>query len=57
MWQFQDETNRQNNKIELIASENFVSERIMELTAHRLQTNMQRVIRENVIMVDANMLT
>lgn len=26
----QDETNRQNNKIELIASENFVSERIME---------------------------
>ncbi|MBQ9599982.1 MAG: serine hydroxymethyltransferase [Clostridia bacterium] len=26
----QDETNRQNNKIELIASENFVSERVME---------------------------
>ena len=26
----QDETNRQNNKIELIASENFVSERIMD---------------------------
>ena len=51
----QDETNRQNNKIELIASENFVSERIME--AHRLQTNMQRVIRENVTTAVANTLT
>ena len=32
----QDETNRQNNKIELIASENFVSERIMEATGSPL---------------------
>ena len=46
------ETNRQNDHIELIASENFVSKAVM---AALVPTSTQRVIRENVIMADASM--
>ena len=52
----EQETGRQNDHIELIASENFVSKAVMAAMGST-QTNMQKVIRANVIMADASMWT
>ena len=46
---------RQRNNIELIASENFVSNAVIEAMGTPLQINMQKVIREEDIMVVVNM--
>ena len=48
----EDELGRQRNNLELIASENLVSEAVMAAT---LQINTQKDIQENVIMVDVSM--
>ncbi len=53
----QDETKRQNNKIELIASENFVSERIMEANGSPLTNKYAEGYPENVTTAVANTLT
>ena len=52
----QAEKNRQLNGIELIASENFTSEQVMEATGSILTNNMLKVILANVIMVAAKWL-
>ena len=46
------EMDRQNSHIELIASENWVSDAVME--AQGRQINMQKDIRENVITADVS---
>ena len=50
------ELGRQRSKIELIASENFVSEAVMEAKGPYLRINMQKDIQENGIMAAVNML-
>ena len=47
----QKESKRQKNGIELIASENFVSEQVMQAMGSCLTTNMQKDIHEKDIMV------
>ena len=49
------ELNRQRNNIELIASENFVSEEVLQL-AQLLQINMLKDIQQKDIMGDVNLL-
>ena len=43
----QKETTRQNDNLELIASENFASKAVMEANGCVLPTNMQKGIQEN----------
>lgn len=52
-----DEVDRQRNKIELIASENFVSENVLEALGTPLQINMPKAIRASGITAGANMWT
>ena len=49
-----NEVARQTNGLELIASENFVSEAVLQAMGTVLRTSMPRVIRANVITADAN---
>lgn len=51
----EDELGRQRNNLELIASENLVSEAVMAAMEATLQINTQKDIQENVIMVDVSM--
>ena len=51
------ETARQRNKIELIASENFVSEVVMEANGTTLPISMPRDIPESATTADASMST
>jgi len=51
-----DELNRQQDHIELIASENIVSQAVLEAQGSVLTNNMQKVIQEKDIIMDANML-
>lgn len=58
LWQaIVDENRRQEEHIELIASENYASPRVMEARDRNLPTNMRKVIRVNVIMAVVNMRT
>ncbi len=50
-----DEFTRQQEHIELIASENIVSKAVLEAQGSVLQISMQRVILEKDIMVDVSM--
>jgi glycine/serine hydroxymethyltransferase len=50
------EEKRQNNNIELIASENYVSKDILEYKVVYLLTNMLKDIQVKDIMVDVRML-
>ena len=50
------ELNRQRNNIELIASENFVSEEVLQLAGSVLQINMLKDIQQKDIMGDVNLL-
>ena len=43
------ETARQNNNLELIASENFVSMAVLEAMGSQLTTNMRKVTRVDVL--------
>ena len=49
------EQERQENKIEMIASENFVSKAVMEAVGSVLTTSTQRVCRERDITADVNL--
>ena len=49
------EMNRQENKIEMIASENFVSRAVMEAVGSALTTNMRKDIRERDITADVSL--
>ena len=49
------EHQRQLKGIELIASENFVSDQVMQTMVHVLQISMQKVILVSVIMVVAKL--
>ena len=49
------EIGRQRNKIELIASENMVSEAVLEAAGSLSQISMLRVTRESVITADVSM--
>lgn len=51
----EDELGRQRNNLELIASENLVSEAVMAAMGSHLTINTQKDIQENVIMVDVSM--
>ena len=51
-----DELIRQQNHIELIASENIVSQAVLEAQGSVLTTNMQKDILEKDITMDVNML-
>jgi hypothetical protein len=51
------EVHRQRTKIELIASENFVTEAVLEAAEARSPTNTRKVIREKDITADVSMLT
>ena len=51
----EDELGRQRNNLELIASENLVSEAVMAAMGSHLTNNTQKDIQENVIMVDVSM--
>ena len=53
----ESELARQRNTLELIASENFTSKSVLEAVGSVLTNNMLKVILENVIMEDVNMLT
>ena len=50
------EKQRQLNGLELIASENFVSDQVMAAAGSVLQINTPRAIRVNGIMVDVKLL-
>ena len=50
-----DELNRQNNNLELIASENIVSKAVMAAMGSHLTNKYGKVIPEKDIMVDASM--
>ncbi len=50
-----DETQRQRDNIELIASENLVSKAVMAAMGAHLQISMRKDIREKDIMVDVSM--
>ena len=50
-----DETQRQKNKLELIASENFVSAAVLEAMGSRLPISMQKDTPVDAIMAAANM--
>ena len=52
----QKETKRQEEHIELIASENFVSENVLEAQGAILTINMPKGIQRNVTMVVVNLL-
>ncbi len=52
----QDE-NRQEEHIELIASENYASPRVMEAQVHNSRINTQKAIQVNVITVVVSMRT
>jgi len=51
-----EELNRQQEHIELIASENIVSQAVLEAQGSVLTNNMLKVIHQKDIMVDANSL-
>ena len=51
----QKEQEREHNTLELIASENFASTAVLEAAGGIMTNNMQKVILENVIMVDVSM--
>lgn len=58
LWQaIQDENRRQEEHIELIASENYASPRVMEAQGSQSLINMRKAIQVNVITVVVSMLT